>query len=152
MPAVNRRASITCRLEDAFEYVANWKNFSNYIPMYVDIEPTSAVQYGPGTSLDMTIILGTKVEMKTALDIVEFQKNRKIVFKSFRGLKTRTVWDFRDIGGKVLISVSFEFALPNGLTMKDEERDSLTRDIESSWGRSLELLKWLLEAAPRSEN
>jgi len=150
MPTVNRRASIACKLEDAFEYVANWRNFSNYIPMYVKIEPTSVVQYGPGTSLDMTMMLGTKVEMRTTLDIVEFQKNRKIVFKSFRGLKTKTIWDFKDIGGKVLTTVSFEFVLPSGLNMKEEEKDSLTRDIESSWERSLELLKWILESAPKN--
>jgi hypothetical protein len=143
---------VSCRLEDAFEYVADWRNFSNYIPMFVDVEATSLVQYGPGTSLDMIMMLGTKVQMKTTLDIVDFAKNRRIVFKSHRGIRTRSVWDFRDIGGKVLITFDFDFEVPPTMTFRQEEMETVARDIEQAWGKSLDMLKWILESTPPSED
>lgn len=148
MPAIRRRASIASRAEDAFEYVADWRNFSNYIPMFVEPEATSLVQYGPGTSVDVTMLLGDKVQMRTALDIVDFVKNQRIVFKTFRGLRTKTTWEFKDIGGKVLISLSFEYEMPATMTMREEEKVALARTVEDAWGKSLDMLKWVLESRP----
>ena len=146
MPAIKRRSSVSCRVENAFEYVANWSNFSNYIPMFVDINATSLVQYGPGTSLDLTMMLGTKVEMKTTLDIVDFLKNQRIVFKSHRGIRTKTTWTFKDIGSKLLLTLDFEYDVPQTLNLREDDRQALAREIEDAWGKSLEMLKWILES------
>lgn len=150
MPSIKRRASINCKLSDAFEYVADWKNFANYIPMFVKMEPTSLVQYGPGTSLDTTMMLGTKVVMTTTLDVVEFLKNRLIVMKSHRGIRTKTRWEFKDIGGKILATLDFEYELPLGLTFRDDEKLALEKDLEDAWAKSLDMLKWILESLPPS--
>jgi ribosome-associated toxin RatA of RatAB toxin-antitoxin module len=150
MPAIKRRATVSSPLEDAFEYVANWRNFSNYIPMFVDMEASSLVQYGPGTSLDLTMLLGDKVQMKTSLDIVDFVKNQRLVFKSSRGLKSKTTWNFKDAGGDVLITLDFEFELPPTMTIRDDEKQALARTIEDAWGRSLEMLKWILESRSKA--
>jgi hypothetical protein len=152
MPAIKRRASVACKIGDAFEYVADWKNFSNYIPMFVDIEATSLVQYGPGTSLDMIMMLGTRVQMKTTLDIVDFAKNKRIVYKSSRGIRTKSTWDFRDIGGKVLITFDFYFEIPPTMTVRDDEKEAVSKDIEQAWGKSLDMLKWILESIPPSDD
>ncbi|HIJ16993.1 MAG TPA: SRPBCC family protein [Thermoplasmata archaeon] len=150
MPAIKRRASVTSRVDDAFEYVAEWRNFSNYIPMFVDIEATSLVQYGPGTSLDLTMLLGNKVQMKTTLDIVDFLKNERVVFKSSQGIRTKTTWGFKDIGGKVLITLDFEFEMPATMNIREDEKLALSRSIEDAWGKSLDMLKWILESKPPS--
>ncbi len=150
MHTIKRRASINCKLGDAFEYVADWKNFANYIPMFVKIEPTSLVHYGPGTSLDMTMRLGTKVVMTTTLDVVDFLKNRHIVMKSHRGIRTKTKWEFKDIGGKILTTLDFEYDLPPGLTLREGELNMLAKDLEDSWAKSLDMLKWILESMPPS--
>lgn len=146
MPAIKRRASISCRAEDAFEYVADWRNFSNYVPMFVDLEGTSLVQYGPGTSVDLTMLLGNKVQMRTSLDITDFVKNRRLVFKSMRGVRTKTAWDFRDVGGKALVTLDFEFETPATMSLREDERLALARIIEDAWGKSLDMLKWILES------
>ena len=151
MPAIKRRASISCRAEDAFEYVADWRNFSNYIPMFVDLEATSLVQYGPGTSLDLTMLLGNKVQMRTTLDFTDFVKNRRIVLKSMRGVRTKTSWDFRDIGGKALVTLDFEFDLPATMSLREDERMALARTIEDAWGKSLDMLKWILESGQKTK-
>ncbi len=151
MPAIKRRASISCRAEDAFEYVAEWRNFSNYIPMFVDMEVTSLVQYGPGASLDLTMLLGNKVQMKTTLDFTDFVKNRRIVLKSMRGVRTKTSWDFRDIGGKALVTLDFEFDLPATMSLREDERLALARTIEDAWGKSLDMLKWILESGQKTK-
>ena len=150
MPAIKRRASISSRAEDAFEYVAEWRNFSNYLPMFVDMEVTSLVQYGPGTSLDLTMLLGNKVQMRTTLDIVDFLKNQRVVFKSSRGIRTKTTWGFKDIGGKVLVTLDFEFELPATMNMREDEKQALAQSIEGAWAKSLDMLKWILESKPPS--
>ncbi len=146
MPAIKRRSSVSCRVEDAFEYVADWRNFANYIPMFVDVAATSLVQYGPGTSLDMTMLLGTKVQMRTTLDIVDFLKNQRIVFKSHRGVRTKTTWGFKDIGGRLLLTLDFEYEVPQAMNIREDEKAALAKDIESAWGKSLDMLKWVLES------
>ncbi|MDQ1372455.1 MAG: hypothetical protein QG582_1371 [Candidatus Thermoplasmatota archaeon] len=151
MPAIKRRASISCRAEDAFEYVAEWRNFSNYIPMFVDMEVTSLVQYGPGASLDLTMLLGDKVQMRTTLDFTDFVKNRRIVLKSMRGVRTKTSWDFRDIGGKALVTLDFEFDLPATMSLREDERLALAKTIEDAWGKSLDMLKWILESGQKTK-
>ena len=151
MPTIKRRASISCRVEDAFEYVADWRNFSNYIPMFVDLEATSLVQYGPGASLDLTMLLGNKVQMRTTVDFTDFVKNRRIVLKSMRGVRTKTSWDFRDIGGKALVTLDFEFDLPATMSLREDERLALARTIEDAWGKSLDMLKWILESGQKTK-
>jgi|GEM_PF-1900278 len=150
MPAIKRKASIASRVEDAFEYVADWHNFSNYIPMFVDMEATSLVQYGPGTSLDLTMLLGNKVQMRTAIDITDFVKNQRIVFKSMRGVRTKTTWQFKDIGGKALVTLDFEFELPATMSLREDERMALAKTIEDAWGKSLDMLKWILESQSKN--
>jgi hypothetical protein len=62
------------------------------------------------------------------------------------------VWDFRDIGGKVLITFDFNFEVPPTMTFRQEEMETVARDIEQAWGKSLDMLKWILESTPPSED
>ncbi len=148
MISCKRRISVDCRIEDVFEYVADWHNFKAFMPMFSGMEPTSLVQYGVGTSLDTTVAIG-KVEIRTTLNTTEFLKNRRIVIKATKGFRLRVCWEFKDIGGKSLITYDFDYDLPSGLTFRAEQKDALEKDIECSACRSMELLKWLLENRPK---
>ena len=145
MISSKRRASVACRIEDAFEYVADWKNYKNFISLFLDIEPMSLVQYGPGTSLAVTISMG-RMEVKTTLDVADFQKNKKITLKATKGIRLRATWDFKDIGDKVLITLDFDYDLPVGLTVREDQKESLEKELDDSAVRSMELLKWVLES------
>jgi len=151
MQVCKQRTAAKCTLSDAFEYVADWKNFQNYFPVFVSLKPTSVVQYGPGSSFDGVIVLG-KVEMNTTIDVVEFQKNKKLVMKSSRGVRTRVTWDFKDVGGRVLITFDFEYDLPMNLALRADERDALGKNLEQAAAKSMELLKWVLESLPPSKD
>ncbi|MGB2581500.1 MAG: SRPBCC family protein [Thermoplasmata archaeon] len=146
MISIKRRASVACRIEDSFEYVADWKNYTNFIPMFLEIEPMSLVHYGPGTSLDVLVSLG-KMEIKTALDVSEFQKNKKITIKATKGFRMRATWEFKDIGDKVLITLDFDYDLPAGLTFRADQKELLEKELDDSAVRSMELLKWVLESS-----
>ncbi|MDH3365734.1 MAG: SRPBCC family protein [Thermoplasmata archaeon] len=150
MISCKRRVSIDCGLEDAFEYVADWHNYRAFMPMFTVMDPTSLVQYGVGTSLDTTVAIG-KVEIRTTLDITEFLKNKKIVMKATKGFLLRAQWEFKDIGGKVLITYDFDYDLPPGLTFRTDQKNALERDVESLACRSMELLKWLLDNRPKEQ-
>lgn len=151
MVAIKRTASISSRPEDAFEYVADWRNFSNYVPMFADMSATSLVQYGPGTSVDLTMLFGDRVEMRTTLDIVEFLKNQRLVFKSSRGVRTKIAWTFKELGGKTLVSLDFEFELPPTMGIREAEKQALAKTMEEAWGKSLEMLRWILESMAKDK-
>jgi ribosome-associated toxin RatA of RatAB toxin-antitoxin module len=149
MPACKQRIAVASKLEDAFEYVADWKNISNFLPMFVSISPTTVVQYGPGASFDITISIA-RTEISTSLDVVEFFKNRRIVMKSNRGIRMKIVWEFKDVGGKVLVTFEMEYDIPQGLVVRGNESESLSKDMEATGCKSMELLKWILESLPPS--
>jgi ribosome-associated toxin RatA of RatAB toxin-antitoxin module len=144
MPVSKRNLSVACNLEDAFEYVADWNNMKNFLPMLVSLKPVSLVQYGPGTSLETTMMLG-KVQISTTLDLVEFVKNKRIMYKASRGFKAKAVWDFSQLGDKLLLSFTFEYEIPPGLVNRDSEREAIEKDIDSNASQSIDLLKWMLE-------
>lgn len=151
MPLCKRSLPVACNIDDAFEYVADWTNLKNFLPMFVAMNPVSLVHYGPGTSIETTVMLG-KVQISTMLDLVEFVKNKRIFYKASRGLKLKTSWDFSQMGDKILVSFVFEYEIPPGLVNRDSEREAIEKDIESNANQSMELLKWVLEtqcAAPK---
>lgn len=151
MHTSKQRLAVQCRLEDAFEYVADWHNFVNFLPLFLDLKPVSLVEYGPGSSLNATMVVG-KMQVSTGLDTVEFQKNRRIVIKASRGVRIRLVWEFKDVGGKVLVSFDFDYEVPAALVLSQTEREAVEKDLDATVAKSMELLKWILEAMPPSED
>lgn len=144
MPVCRRNVEVNCEPEDAFEYVADWTNYKDFMPMFVDLKPVSLVHYGPGTSLETTIVLG-KVEMATSFDIVEFVKGKRILMKATRGIKSKTSWEFSKLGQKTLVSFTFEYEIPPGLVGRDYEREGIGKDLQEHANQSMDLLKWVLE-------
>jgi hypothetical protein len=146
MPVCKWNTPVVCKIEDAFEYLAEWTNLKDFMPMFVDLKPVSLVMYGPGLSLEATIVLG-KVEISTNLDLVEFLKNKRIIYKSMRGLKAKLIWELTTLpGDKVLLSHSFEYEVPPGLVRRDSEREAIEKELEGHANQSMSLLKWVLES------
>ncbi len=150
MISARRRSSVACRVDGAFEYVADWNNLKNFMPMFLNIEPVSYVHYGPGSSFDTTVVLG-KIEVRTTLDVTEFQKDSKITLKATRGIRLRATWEFKDLGSKVLVTFDFDYDLPAGLTFREDQKQALEKELEESAMRSMELLKWVLESSCKEQ-
>lgn len=144
MPVCKRNVEVECEPEDAFEFVADWTNFKDFMPMFMDLKPISFVQYGPGTSLETTIALG-KVEIVTDFDVVEFVKGKRILMKATRGIKAKASWDFSKLGQKTLVSFTFDYEIPPGLATKESEREAIAKDLQMHANQSMDLLKWVLE-------
>ena len=151
MPIFKHSHPIPCAIEDAFEYVADWTNLKNFMPMFMDIKPVSLVQYGPGTSLETVLVLG-KVEVITTLDLIEFLKNKRILYKATRGIKSKISWDFASIGDKTLISFVFEYEIPPGLVNRDVEKEAIEKELSGLALQSMELLKWVLQSQSPGKN
>jgi len=145
MPIFKHSQPFPCAIEDAFEYVADWTNLKNFMPMFMDIKPISLVQYGPGTSLETVLVLG-KVEVMTTLDLVEFLKNKRILYKATRGIKSKISWDFTPLADKILISFVFEYEIPPGLVNRDSEKEAIEKELAALAVQSMELLKWMLQS------
>lgn len=151
MPIFKNSNPIPCAIEDAFEYVADWTNLKNFMPMFMDIKPISLVQYGPGTSLETVLVLG-KVEVMTTLDLIEFLKNKRILYKATRGIKSKISWDFAPLGDKTLISFVFEYEIPPGLVNRDVEKEAIEKELSGLALQSMELLKWVLQSQSPGKN
>jgi ribosome-associated toxin RatA of RatAB toxin-antitoxin module len=151
MHTAKTRLAVQCRIEDAFEYVADWHNIVNFLPLFLNLKPTSLVEYGPGSSLEATLVVG-RLQVSTELDTVEFQKNKRLVMKASRGVRIRLVWEFKDVGGKVLASFDFDYEVPPALVLNQTERESVEKDLDATVSKSMELLKWILESMPPSED
>lgn len=151
MHTAKERLAVQCKIEDAFEYVADWHNFVNFLPLFLNLKPTSLVEYGPGSSLEATLVVG-RLQISTELDTVEFQKNKRLVVKASRGVRIKLVWEFKDVGGKVLVSFDFDYEVPPALVLNQTERESVEKDLDATVAKSMELLKWILESMPPSED
>ena len=151
MPIFKHSDPFPCAIEDAFEYVADWTNLRNFMPMFMDLKPVSLVQYGPGTSLETVLVLG-KVEVMTTLDLVEFLKNKRILYKATRGIKSKISWDFASVGDKTLISFVFEYEIPPGLVNRDSEKEAIEKELSALALQSMELLKWVLQSQSPGKN
>ena len=146
MPICKWNTPVSCKIEDAFEYIAEWTNLKDFMPMLVDLKPVSLVMYGPGLSLEATIVLG-KVEISTTLDLVEFLKNKRIMYKSMRGLRAKIIWELKQLPeDKILLSYSFEYEVAPGLVRRDSEREAIEKELEGHVNQSMSLLKWVLES------
>jgi len=146
MPVSKRSLPVACKLEDAFEHLADWKNYKNFMPMLMDIRPVSMVSYGPGTSLEAVLVLAG-LEIVTTFDLVEFQKNKRILFKAARGLRSKLSWDLSQLpGDRVLIAYTFEYEIPPGLALRAADREALEKDLQARADQGMDLLKWVLEA------
>lgn len=150
MPICKRSLPVMCKIEDAFEYVADWNNFKDFMPMLLNLKPISLVSYGPGTSLEATLVLA-KMEISTTFDLVEFVKNKRIMYKAARGIKSKIGWDFSQSGDKVLVTYSFEYDIPPGLVTRGSELEAIEKDMQERANQGIELLKWVLEARPPVE-
>lgn len=146
MPLSKKSLPVACTLEDAFEYVADWTNLKNFMPMFLDIKPVSLVSYGPGTSLEATVVIA-KMEIATTLDLVEFVKNKRILYKATRGFRSRISWDFGILGDKVMVSFFYEYEIPPGFARRDVEKEAIEKDMQSRVDQCMDLLKWVLESS-----
>ena len=146
MPVCKWNTPVSCKIEDAFEYIATWSSLKDFMPMFVELKPVSLVEYGPGLSLEATMVLG-RVEISTTLDLVEFLKNKKIMYKSMRGLRAKIIWEMRlTPDNKVSLLHSFEYEIPPGLVNRDSDRQAIEKELEGHVNQSMSLLKWILES------
>lgn len=145
MPICKRALPVACHIEDAFEFVADWTNFKDFMPMLLDAKPISLVSYGPGTSLEATLVL-SRLEIVTTFDLVEFIKNKRILYKAARGVRSKLSWDFAERGDRVLVTYTFEYEIPPGLVTRPSELEAIEKDMQERAVQSTDLLKWVLEA------
>lgn len=150
MPTCKQTIAANCSLSDAFEYVADLHNLQNYLPMFVSVKPVSLVHYGPGASFEAVIGLA-RTEIMTTLDVVEFQKNRRLVARSVKGIKLRITWELKESGPRTIIVFVLDYEVPSGLIVRKDEAEGIAKDVETVGCKSMELLKWILENLPKGE-
>ena len=146
MTVCKRNMEINCRLEEAFDFVALWSNLRDFMPMFVDLKPVSLVHYGQGLSLETKVALG-KVEVSTTLDLIEFDRNRRILYKSARGIRSKLSWEFSKLPrDNTLVSFTFEYEIPPALVTHESEKDALSKQLQETANKSVDMLKWILES------
>ena len=145
MTVCKRSLEIDCRLEEAFDFVALWSNLKDFMPMFVDLRPVSLVHYGQGLSLETKIALG-EVQVSTTLDLVEFDRYKRILYKSARGIRSKLSWEFSKLPrDNTLVSFTFEYEIPPALVTYESEKEALSKRLQETANKSADMLKWILE-------
>ncbi len=145
MPLCKWSSEVECSTGDSFDYIADWRHFKDYLPFFVDLKVTSVVEYGPGASYEVTIALG-RVGMVTVFDVVEFVKNKRLLLKASRGLRSKISWDLRELPRKTVLTFAFEYEIPPGLVTRASEREAIEKELQEHAENSMRLLKWVLES------
>ncbi|MBU0624303.1 MAG: hypothetical protein KJ672_05600, partial [Candidatus Thermoplasmatota archaeon] len=82
----------------------------------------------------------------------EFLKNKRILYKATRGIKSKISWDFASLGDKTLVSFVFEYEIPPGLVNRDSEKEAIEKELAALAVQSMELLKWVLQSQSPGRN
>ena len=145
MTKIERTIKIEAPAEKVFDYVSNYQNWPVFYKGLSDVTPITENTLSSGSkfiyktkAMGMTFTVGT--------EFCDFVKNKGWTGKSFKGVKHRTEWVFKDRGGFTEFTHSVDYKLP--LYYGGNLFDHLF--MKSAWVKiiegSLEHLKELMES------
>lgn len=102
-------------LDTAFAYVADHRTVPEWMYGVTRFEPVGEQVRGVGAVFDACMRIGPAA-FTSRLEIVEWEDNHRIVLSSISGFRTRSAWQFDDLGdGDMRLAVDFGYQLPGGL-------------------------------------
>jgi len=148
MAEITKCIDIDAPIEVVFEYVTNPRNTIKYTPNFTKFEPVGPLERGLGAIVEATgSFMGMNI--KTTLEIVEFEENTKFVSRSVGGVKSTSSWQFKPLpdGGTEVTFIS-DYSLPGSKLGWLLDKMLVQKDIERTAVESLVNLKKLLEGKP----
>lgn len=105
-----------------FGYVADHRNVTEYWHGMTSYEPVGDRDAGLGAVFDAVSKLGPS-NLRSRIEIVEFEPGSRLVFRSVSGTKSTTEYDFVSVGdGRCRLDFRIEFDLPGGIAGRAIEK------------------------------
>lgn len=113
MKDIVRTESCHAPVEVAFDYVADYRNISDWLFGVEKFEPVGDQGYGKGSLFDVTVHLG--VRLHTRIRAVEWEEQRLIGMESVQGVKVRSRFSFEPDGpDRTTVTAKVSYDLPFG--------------------------------------
>lgn len=127
---------------EVFDFVRNQENARTWLGGWLETRPTSDTEGVGYTWIDVVEVFGRPVE--TEFEITEFERGRKIAFRSIQGsFPVSGVYSFAPAGAGTAVTFELE-GEPGGFFKLAEPL--LGRMLQRQWDTNLANLKDILEA------
>lgn len=149
MAEITKSIDINVPVDVVFDFVANPHNTIKYSPNFTKFEPTGSKERGLGAIVEATgTFMGLNI--KTTLEIVEFEENVKLVSRSIGGVKSMSVWQFKPLpdGSGTEVTFTSDYTVPGSKIGWLLDKMLMQKDVERTTIESLVNLKRLLEGKP----
>jgi carbon monoxide dehydrogenase subunit G len=142
MGEVRSSIFVAVPVEEVFAFVADYRNSKRYLMGFTRFEPVGEKTYGLGARvLAAGQVRGMPVH--TYLEIVEFEKNRKIVSRSSPSIIGMPTWLFQPEGSGTRVTFVSDFKLP--IPVLGRMLQGLQDEVARHVNESLRALKQVVE-------
>lgn len=134
--------------QQVFDYIADANNSLNYMVNFSRFQPVGPITRGLGAKVEAEgCFMG--MNMKSLLEIVEFEEGKRLVSRSQQGIKSVSIWEIRpNVNGGSEVFFSSEYAMPGSFLGKLLDRILIEKDVEKMLVQTLVNLKKVLEGKP----
>lgn len=111
MPAVTRRIFIAAPPERVFDYVSDYRNALRFMHGFDEFRPITPVTRGVGARARAKgRLMG--LPMQTTMEVVTYERPRRLVTRSFDGVDGTALWEFTPQGDGTDVTFASTYRLP----------------------------------------
>ncbi len=143
MTAIVLTVDIDAPVEEVFAFVGDYRNALQYMAHFRSFEPATPNSMGLGARVLARGQLHG-IPIAAELEIVGFDKNRRLESVSRKGLRSSSQWLFEPKGSGTKVTFAAEFEIPR-LPLARLLRKVIGEEIKSSTQRTLQNLKRVME-------
>ncbi|MEV0945179.1 SRPBCC family protein [Rhodococcus sp. NPDC049939] len=115
---VRHSAIAAVPVDVAFAYIDDYRTVPDWMFGISEFSPTGEFDQGLESTFDATIHIGP-AELRSRLEVTEWERNRVITLASLDGTANSSTWEFTARGeNETEINVDFAYRLPGGLAGK----------------------------------
>src|ERR1700738_1582344 len=96
---------------DVFSFVDDYKNVTRYIVGMTEYKPTTKQTNGKGSKFRFVKKTTGLPDIKSDVEITEWEKDKKISFKSFAGFENGGTYSFTPRGDRTVVRLSNTYEL-----------------------------------------
>jgi len=148
MAEISKSIDINAPVEDIFNFVTDPRNTIKYSPQFTKFEPVGPQEQGLGAKVEAAgNYMG--VTVKTTLEVTEFEPNKRFVSRSTTGVKSTTIWEFREISpDKTEVKFTSDYSMPGRGLGWLLDKMLIEKDVEKTTIETLVNLKKIMEKKP----
>jgi hypothetical protein len=108
---VENSIEISRSAADVFAFVDDYSNTTRYVVGMTEYKPTTRQTSGKGSKFKFVKKTTGLPDIRSEIEITDWQKDKKITFKSFAGFENGGTYSFLDHGDKTVVGLSNTYDL-----------------------------------------